>query len=93
MITCILLCNSCVKAKNSIKSDNPDELALLYGSQALNAVIESKIDKDIKIHIGSNVQEWSILRVFPFTSERKRMSVIAENKSSHKVYLFMKVSI
>ena len=93
MITCILLCNSCVKAENSIKSDHPDELALLYGSQALNAVIASKIAQDIKLHTGSNVQEWSILRVFPFTSERKRMSVIAENKSSHKVYLFMKVSI
>ena len=69
------------------------DMSALATDAELNAVIESKIDKDIKIHIGSNVQEWSILRVFPFTSERKRMSVIAENKSSHKVYLFMKVSI
>ena len=91
LLVCILLCNSCVKGENTLKSDNPDELALVYGAYSLGAVIESKEDKSVCIRFGSTREKWNILKIIPFSSDRKRMSVIVENDATKEIKLFIKV--
>ena len=74
-----------------MKSDNPDELALVYGVYSLGAVIESKEDKSVCIRFGSTREKWNILKIIPFSSDRKRMSVIVENDATKEIKLFIKV--
>lgn len=76
-----------------MKSDNPDELALLYGIQSMGAVMVTKVDKSITLRFGDNVEHWTILRVIAFSSDRKRMSVIAQNDDSKEIRVFTKVLI
>lgn len=79
--------------ENVLKSDNPDELALLYGIQSMGAMIERKVDKSVTLRFGENVEHWTILRVIAFSSDRKRMSVIAQNDDSKDIRIFTKVLI
>lgn len=82
-----------MRVENGLKSDNPDELALLYGIQSMGAVIETKVDKTVTLRFGENVEHWTILRVIAFSSDRKRMSVIAQNDDTKEIRVFTKVFI
>lgn len=91
--TCVLLCNSCVRVGNKLKSDNPDELALLFGVQSLGGVIQTNEDKSIMLRLGEMTEKWTVLKTLPFTSDRKRMSVVVQNEATQTIRVYVKVLI
>lgn len=93
LATCVLVCNSCVRVDTKLKSDNPDELALLCGLQSLGCVIESTVDKTVTIRMGDAVEKWTVLKVVAFTSDRKRMSVVVHNEATKAIFMYTKVTM
>ena len=90
---CVLLCNSCVLTQNGLNSDSPDEMALLNGFLQLGGFVAEKDDKHVTMKLlGDQEESWELLRVNMFTSERKRMSVVARNRNSGQIRIYMKVS-
>ncbi|KAJ1970259.1 hypothetical protein IWQ62_000087 [Dispira parvispora] len=56
---------------------SPDELALVQGAAQLGVVLESWDDLGIvEMDVLGEPEQWQILHVIPFTSDRKRMSVV-----------------
>ncbi|KAJ1650100.1 hypothetical protein IWQ61_009004 [Dispira simplex] len=57
---------------------SPDELALVQGAAQLGVVLESRDDLGtVEMDVLGEPEIWQILHVIPFTSDRKRMSVVA----------------
>jgi magnesium-transporting ATPase (P-type) len=44
----------------------------------------------IKIALGSATEEYSVVKTFEFSSERKKMSIVVKSKDTGKHYLFTK---
>ncbi len=94
MQRCILLCNSCVLSEGKLCSDNPDEVALLYGVRELGSVIVQKSDETVVLRVnGGEAEEWKLLRVNAFSSERKCMSVVAKNEKHGVIRVYVKVCV
>ena len=93
-VRCILLCNSCVLSEGKLCSDNPDEVALLYGVRELGSVIVQKSDETVVLRVnGGEAEEWKLLRVNAFSSERKCMSVVAKNEKHGVIRVYVKVCV
>mgnify|MGYP000376237923 CR=1 FL=1 len=88
---CILLCNSCFILNHSIKSDNPDETALLIGCTQLGSYILYRDDHKVSVRVCEKEEDtWSILQLNSFTSERKRMSIVVKNVKNGSIFVFLK---
>lgn len=91
---CVLLCNSCVLDRGVLFSDNPDEVALLRGARESGSVLLQKHDEKVEIRVGGGQPEaWRLLRVIAFSSDRKRMSVVAKNEKTGVIRLYAKVGV
>ena len=88
---CILLCNSCFILSNTIKSDNPDETALLMGCIQLGSCVLHRDDQKVIVRVcDKEEEEWEVLQLNPFTSERKRMSIVVKNVKNGSIFVFLK---
>ena len=88
---CVLLCNSCVLDRGVLFSDNPDEVALLRGARESGSVLH---DEKVEICVGGGQPEaWRLLRVIAFSSDRKRMSVVAKNEKTGVIRVYAKVGV
>ncbi|OAO16472.1 phospholipid-transporting atpase [Blastocystis sp. ATCC 50177/Nand II] len=88
---CVLLCNSCVLDRGVLFSDNPDEVALLRGARESGSVLLQKHDEKVEIRVGGGQPEaWRLLRVIAFSSDRKRMSVVAKNEKTGVIRVYAK---
>ena len=88
---CILLCNSCFILNNTIKSDNPDETALLMGCIQLGSCVLHRDDHKVIVRVcDKEEEEWEVLQLNPFTSERKRMSIVVKNVNNGSIFVFLK---
>ena len=91
---CVLLCNSCVLDRGVLFSDNPDEVALLRGARESGSVLLQKHDEKVEIRVGGGQPEaWRLLRVIAFSSDRKRMSVVATNEKTGVIRVYAKVGV
>ena len=91
---CVLLCNSCVLDRGVLFSDNPDEVALLRGARESGSVLLQKHDEKVEIRVGGGQPEaWRLLRVIAFSSDRKRMSVVAKNEKTGVIRVYAKVGV
>ena len=91
---CILLCNSCFIINNTIKSDNPDETALLMGCMQLGSCVMHRDDHKVIVRIyDKEEEEWEILQLNPFTSERKRMSIVVKSVKNGAIFVFLKEAL
>ena len=81
-------------SEGKLCSDNPDEVALLYGVRELGSVIVQKSDETVVLRVnGGEAEEWKLLRVNAFSSERKCMSVVAKNEKHGVIRVYVKVCV
>lgn len=91
----LAVCNSVFTTKDQdgevvYEASSPDELALLQGASKAGVVLSDKTQGNVHIRIGDKSEHWEILEEIPFTSERKRMSVIVRLPKSNKILLMTK---
>lgn len=90
-LRCILLCNSIVIDKGQFKCDSPDELCLVEYCKYLGGELLAKDGSLVTISLFGQQELWEISKQLEFTSERKRMSVLAMNLTQDRYLLFSKV--
>ncbi|CAN8096065.1 unnamed protein product [Discula destructiva] len=98
-ILCIALCHTClpekkVSGKIEFQAASPDELALVEAAQELGTVLVDRPAQRMKLHFtdehGSFAEEeYEVLDVIEFSSQRKRMSIIIRMPSG-KICVFSK---
>ena len=96
-ILLLALCHEVFPEKNKkgeiiYQGASPDEISLVKGAQQLGYEYESKNFSEIKIldQIHNVEKLYDIKIIFPFDSNRKRMTVIVFNKSSNEYELLCK---
>ena len=77
--------------KGQFKCDSPDELCLVEYCQYLGGKLLAKQGSTVTILIQGKEEQWEVAKQLEFSSERKRMSVIAMNKTMNRYVLFSKV--
>ena len=68
-------------------------MALLQGLLAVGSRMTGRSDTNIRLQLAGKEEEedWSILKVNAFSSDRKRMGIIVRNGITKQIVLFMKV--
>jgi phospholipid-transporting ATPase len=88
------LCNSVfpVSSNDEIKyqGSSPDELALITGASNLGVKLIDKVDNMTFLKVLGTSETWETIIEVPFTSDRKRMSVVVRDPQSHKLILMTK---
>lgn len=94
---CIAICHDVLSInlpgsiKPTLSGASQDEIQLLQAGEGSGIVnIISRNTEKIKIKINGTVEEYKILKVYEFTSERKMMSVIVKRESDNKIFIFTK---
>lgn len=70
-------------------SQSPDEIALVEGAILVGFELKERREDCIILSVNGNEEIWKIAAEIPFTSERKRMSIVLQADDG-KVYLFTK---
>uniref|UniRef100_A0A0N5BVR4 Phospholipid-transporting ATPase n=1 Tax=Strongyloides papillosus TaxID=174720 RepID=A0A0N5BVR4_STREA len=68
---------------------SPDELALVKGAAKMKFIFKKRIGKAIEIELLGKIEEFEVLNVLEFNSDRKRMGVIIRNREG-KLKLLIK---
>ncbi|KII60775.1 Phospholipid-transporting ATPase IB [Thelohanellus kitauei] len=92
--TNLLICNSVIVEKMEgqeriYQSSSPDEAAIVIAINSFGFKFIERLQNGVNIEYLGEPQSWDILLTLEFTSERKRMSVIAKSPDG-KFYLFTK---
>ena len=90
MLRCILLCNTIVIDKEAYKCDSPDEICLVSYVRRLGAELVAKRGKQVVIRLHGREETWVVEKTLGFSSERKRMSVLARREGDERTVLFAK---
>lgn len=69
---------------------SPDELALVDGAKSMGYTFCEREDKKVGVYYDGQIHYWTLIAVFPFDSDRKRMSVLVRKPESNEVRLFTK---
>ncbi|KRX64046.1 putative phospholipid-transporting ATPase IIB, partial [Trichinella sp. T9] len=73
------------------QASSPDETALVHWARKLNVILNHRdIHRIQLIDPFENERNFKILQVFPFTSERKRMSIIVQDELTKEICLYSK---
>jgi len=99
---CLSLCNTAIidhfqsssTTQDSItiskyQSQSPDEVAFVSTAAKCGYVLKTRSTHELTIEIFGESHKFEILAVFPFTSERKRMSIMLKD-SNQNIILFTK---
>ena len=87
---CILLCNSIVVDNDKYKCDSPDELCLVHYCKELGGELLDKKGLSVEININGVNETWQVEKTLEFSSERKRMSVLAYSEELGRSVLYSK---
>ncbi|CAI5758671.1 unnamed protein product [Candida verbasci] len=71
------------------KAESPDEAALVAVARDLGVVFKERLRKSLVLEVYGEEEEFELLEIIPFTSQRKRMSCILRNESG-KIILYTK---
>ncbi|OMJ91299.1 hypothetical protein SteCoe_6191 [Stentor coeruleus] len=89
----LALCHSVFPTLHNEKlvyhSPSPDEIALVDGAKLVGFELRERREDCIVISVNGNEEVWKIIAEIPFSSERKRMSIILQAEDE-KFYLFTK---
>ncbi|KRZ40142.1 putative phospholipid-transporting ATPase IIB, partial [Trichinella pseudospiralis] len=73
------------------QASSPDEIALVSWARKMNVILNHRDVNQIQIvDPFTNERDYKILQIFPFTSERKRMSIIVQDKLTKEICLYSK---
>lgn len=75
---------------NRYIGSSPDEVAIIRSMHVRGYVLEEKSHNFIRYTSGSGSQSFDLLHIFPFTSETKRMTVVARHISTNTTFVFVK---
>lgn len=89
-LRCLLLCNSIVIDDGAFKCDSPDELCLVHACPHLGGALLARNGPLTTLRIRGETEEWHVLKQLEFSSERKRMSVLACCPALNRFLLFAK---
>lgn len=92
LLRCVVACNSCVIESSSLRANNPDEAALLTGVSFFGAMLLARDDRSIHMRLPAGEETWSLESILPFSSERKRMAVVARSPAG-EIVVFAKVGL
>lgn len=68
-----------------------DEVCLLKMTQDVDICYFKERDSShIRLRRGRGNEEYEILKIFPFTSERKAMSIVVRNTMTDRVFAYVK---
>mmetsp|Transcript_11059 Transcript_11059/g.41233 ORF Transcript_11059/g.41233 Transcript_11059/m.41233 type:complete len:1610 (-) Transcript_11059:1501-6330(-) len=70
--------------------ESPDEIALINFAKANNYVLTRRAQDSITVEINGEEKQFKILALMPFSSRRKRMSVVIREPESDKIIVFTK---
>ena len=81
-LTSLLICNTIILEKNpdgsiSYNADSPDEVALVKGAALAGYRLMERNGELVDVDLNGVLVTYEILHIIPFSSARKRMSVIA----------------
>ena len=88
-----MLCNTIVIDKGCFKCDSPDELCLVSYCAELGGKLVAKSGKRVTIAVNGTSEEWVVDKELAFSSERKRMSVLARQPDTGRHVVFSKVGV
>uniref|UniRef100_A0A914Y6V3 Phospholipid-transporting ATPase n=1 Tax=Panagrolaimus superbus TaxID=310955 RepID=A0A914Y6V3_9BILA len=93
-VEALALCHNVtpIKEKDSInyQASSPDEIALVEWTQEVGITLISRDFDSMSLKFNNQdiIQDYRILHLFPFTSERKRMGIIVQNiKTNEKMFI------
>ena len=90
ILTCLSLCHSVIITSEGYSSESPDEEALINKISEIGATLIQKIpDQSLTVKFNDQDVYFKHLATIPFTSTRKRMSIIVEMPNG-KIILFSK---
>lgn len=96
-VTCIALCHNVTPITDEdgskvYQASSPDEIALVKFAESVGLGLQHRTEKSITLSLPGTAGEetYTILNVFPFTSESKRMGIIVQNDSSGRIWFVMK---
>ncbi|GBM70525.1 putative phospholipid-transporting ATPase IIB [Araneus ventricosus] len=73
------------------QASSPDEVALVAWTESVGLTLIHRDITSMKLKTAHNqILNYSILQIFPFTSETKRMGIIVKEESSGDIIFFMK---
>lgn len=73
------------------QASSPDEVALVHWTQQVGLTLSRRDLTSMQLHApDSRLYNYSILQVFPFTSETKRMGVIVKDLQSGEIFFYLK---
>jgi phospholipid-transporting ATPase len=79
-VRCLTTCHTVIREKDgTYRAESPDELAFVLGANALNCSVIERGSVHMSVSIFGERQEYDVLAVNAFNSERKRMSVLMKN--------------
>ncbi|BES92850.1 cation-transporting atpase [Nesidiocoris tenuis] len=75
----------------SYQASSPDEVALVKWSEEVGLALIQRDFNSMQLKTPNNLTlDFSILQMFPFTSESKRMGIIVKSKSTGEIMFYMK---
>ncbi|KAF4521458.1 hypothetical protein B566_EDAN001755 [Ephemera danica] len=77
--------------KPIFEAESPDELALVDAAYTYNCKLLKRTPQHITLHVpGEGLVEYEIMKVLPFDSSRKTMSVVVRHPVSRQIILYTK---
>ena len=75
----------------SYQASSPDEVALVQWSEEMGLALIERTLTSMKLRTPeAEVAGYSILQIFPFTSETKRMGIIVKDEKTNEIIVYMK---
>eukprot|EP00817_Percolomonadidae_sp_ATCC50343_P007752 CAMPEP_0117418566 /NCGR_PEP_ID=MMETSP0758-20121206/308_1 /TAXON_ID=63605 /ORGANISM="Percolomonas cosmopolitus, Strain AE-1 (ATCC 50343)" /LENGTH=674 /DNA_ID=CAMNT_0005199119 /DNA_START=1778 /DNA_END=3799 /DNA_ORIENTATION=+ len=92
---CIVLCHTIIpnKGKDGMvkyEGESPDEVALVEAAYKYGFELVNRTDSKISYVHDNQTHEFDILAVIPFSSDRKRMSVLVRSIETNTIHIYTK---
>ena len=73
------------------QAPSPDDLALVQGSADMGFTFSDKVDSQVKVRLAEGQEQvWTVLAEMPFTSDRRRMSIVVREPGTRRILLMVK---
>lgn len=77
--------------KRNYQASSPDEVALVKWTEEIGlALIKRDLNSMQLKTLNGQILNYTILQIFPFTSETKRMGIIVKEESSSEIVFYLK---
>lgn len=88
LVEALAVCHNVTPTESGYHGSSPDEIAILEWANSVGIILISRTPTEIVLDFGGNIRRYEILRLFPFTSESRRMGLVVKN--GEDVFLFVK---